>query len=302
MSSPYLEKVLVLGATGFIGNGFLENLLLEEKGEIIVLVRDKSKLSPLILNSVTILEGDLTNFDWQECGVKPDVVFHFARNKSSRFRSFGRRWAAFRGNRGNTKFLRYLNELENQVKLFYLSGSLMYGNGEHNEDSEIAPISFARDYYNAEKPFLENFDNLNITMIRVPWVIGYGSWFKGFYLDVIIKNQKVPLYGKGDGTMSFIDIKTLSVVLMKLRDLPYYKTINISFSFKCTFLEFSKLLAQYLNISIEQVPLIDYENAIKEAFDSNIVLKSNILEKLPDLEISRLDFIKKVEGIISLNA
>ncbi len=73
-------KIFITGATGFIGKNLVKRL--EPKGhEIFCLVREKSNIDHLRTMNVTLVTGDITDF---ECikkhfnEIKPDRVFHCA--------------------------------------------------------------------------------------------------------------------------------------------------------------------------------------------------------------------------------
>ncbi len=54
-----MERTLILGASGNIGKQ-LTQLMLDDGHNVVALVRDKSKLSDIISNNLTIVEADLT--------------------------------------------------------------------------------------------------------------------------------------------------------------------------------------------------------------------------------------------------
>jgi nucleoside-diphosphate-sugar epimerase len=274
------QHVLVLGSTGFIGSSFTRAMIKDPLVHVHLLVRNRNKVD-IDNNRVTIYEGDINSFKWDKLQYPPNIVYHFARQNARRGRALGRKWSAFKGYRANDRLLQFLSSLDNPIQLFYLSGSLMYGNskGEIDESSSLNPISFAKDYVIAEKPFskYQSFEdsNLKITLVRVPWVLGMGSWFEAFYLNHIEKNNKVPLYGAGVNSMSFITRNDLAVCLVKLKEFSYKKVINLQYSKRLKQLEFAEILAKITNKEIEHIELNKiHEKAVVEAFESNIILTS----------------------------
>ena len=54
-----MEKVLITGASGFIGKGILEQIIKENKYEIYAITTSKKKLSEF--NNINIIEANLHN-------------------------------------------------------------------------------------------------------------------------------------------------------------------------------------------------------------------------------------------------
>lgn len=278
------KHILVLGGTGFIGSRFLAALfenLHRTCFHVHLLVRDVEKIYHYQTNKqVTIYVGDLTTFDWCKLTEFPDFVYHFARINATRGGKIGRLLNAWRGNNANKRLLSFLTRENKTLHLFYLSGSLMYGNSFYpiTELSHLNPTSFAREYIIAEKPFLKQPVNqrLKITMIRVPWVLGQGSWFYHFFMVPALKEKKIPIYGDGNNLMSFICLSDLASCLVALlNNEKYFNTLNIAYSQSIKQKEFVYLIKEVLNINCHQKSLVGYQKAIVEAFESNIPLSTN---------------------------
>ena len=96
--------------------------------------------------------------------------------------------------------------------VIYVSGSLVYGDcGEEivDEDSAIRPTGFSKQYILAERPWMRERESgkISVSLIRPPWIAGQESWFKTFYIDPMIRQFHIPVYGKGDNWMSLIDVE-----------------------------------------------------------------------------------------------
>lgn len=284
------RHVLVLGATGFIGSAFLRSLLKQDGVHIHLLVRDRAVKREFGENT-SLYYGDIRTFNWNNLTHQPDIVFHFARINAARGKSIGRLIAALQGNLANRRLSSFLDGLQKEVRLFYLSGSLVYGNSNEpiREDAGVSPISFAREYYLAEKPFGRSYKNLKCTFVRVPWVLGKGSWFEAFFMSVIKKQNYVPVYGEGNNIMSFILLHDLADYLIKLMRLPMYPVRNVAYNQTLSQKEFGELLSSVSGKPVKHEVLPGaLEKAIVEAFASNIRLASNyrdlgIETKVPNL-------------------
>lgn len=278
-----IKHILILGGTGFIGKAFLKELVLEKNVFFHILIHKTSQ--EVEIDNAKFYYGNLLTFNWNKLNNFPDIIYHFGRLNSKRGKILGRKLAAIKGFYANKRFLRYLQNEKKKTKLIYLSGSLMYGNNEKEitENSKLNPTSFAKEYIYAEKPFLNCQNNnslLKITFVRVPWVLGGGSWFKSFYKNYIIKHNEIPIYGKGNNVMSFITLTDLSKCLVLLLKYEYKKTIHITYNNSISQIEFVSLISELLKLKMKNIKLEQFESAIIEAFESNINLISmfNIFE------------------------
>lgn len=274
------RTILVLGSNGFIGREFVKELLdnTQEADQYFFLNRT---LPAQKIDGVHYFSGDFTHFDWSSLPCSPDIVVHFARNSSKRGRKWGRLWASIKGYFGNKRLLNYLSKQHNQSRVFYLSGSLMYGNhtGIVTEKTLLKPISFAKEYIHAEQPFLKNTSkNIAVSFVRVPWVLGAGSWFEAFYLKKIKTDQTVPIYGEGENQMSFILNQDIAKCLVHLIEQPYQPVINLAYNYYITQAEFAQLIAHKQSLPVTSIPLQPFERAIKEAFTSSIKLGTELAD------------------------
>lgn len=210
-------RVLLIGATGFIGNELL-HFLVQQEGVYIDAMVHKT-LPQKKLNGVNYLKLSYTDIDvplLQQGNY--DYIFHLGRISVKKSGNIGRRYAGIKGRRANKKLLSNINSLDKKPKLIYLSGSLMYGdNGKQlvDEDTSLSPTGFAKYYYTAEQPFLEAIDNgaTNIILLRAPWVLGLGSWFEQIYLQHIYKTKAIPAYGDEDRAMSIITVEDCAAMM-----------------------------------------------------------------------------------------
>jgi len=200
--------VLLLGATGFIGTRILN--LLRRRAHLQVMVLGHRNVNYRALEDVNLVVDDLTRFDlsWIE-RFEPDTIIHLAR-LSGRGR-VGRTVAAQRGRRANRRLIAWLCERAPNIRVLYVSGTLVYGDqGERTVDEQtpLNPIAYAREYFAAEEPWVDAQREglLPITIVRPPWIIGPGSWFYHHYVFPAQKDGAVPLYGSGQNWMSFLDV------------------------------------------------------------------------------------------------
>ena len=173
---------LVTGASGFLGSA-VAKALSEEQVDFYAM-QHRRAVDPL--PGMTVLQGGTRTLDAAllDC-YDIDAVIHCARPTAPRFRQFGRRWAAWRAARDNAFLVREVTGSGQQRRLVFASGSLVYGSSStpHGEDAPVRPLSYAREYHAGEIPLEQAVRAGKAVMIlRFPWILGNGSWFRWFYL------------------------------------------------------------------------------------------------------------------------
>ena len=225
------RKVLVFGGTGFIGSALMK-LLISRKEEFEIWLLAHNQVAFQEYEEVKIIAGSLTSFDlkWLDI-IDPDYIIHLARISGSG--KWGRRYAAQNGKRANQRTIDYLVGRNLRPKVIYVSGTLVYGD-QHNqivdETFPIHPTGFAKEYIIAEQPWMHALENnsLPVSIVRPPWIMGQGSWFKVFFLNRIKKDGVVPLFGDGQNWMTLLDVKDCaSLILHYLIHAPANRYYNL---------------------------------------------------------------------------
>jgi nucleoside-diphosphate-sugar epimerase len=269
------SNILLLGATGFIGREIYSKLRVEfPKMNIYLLLRNIDKITEFEHPKTHILHGDLEYFDWNSLQNPIDFVIHAARINSSKGRKIGRLWAALKGWYGNKRLLKFVLK-KNPKRIFLLSGSLMYGNSKlpHPTNVPLNPTSFAKEYIWAEKPFLKILNKKPVTILRVPWVLGKGSWFDSFYWKKIQQSGFIPLYGDGKNQMTFVTTTAIAKSIIEVIQKNDFKPVyHLNFKKSIQQTEFAELLKKHVDLPIKRIELSAFERAIREAFLSSIEL------------------------------
>ncbi len=271
-------KILLTGASGYIGRAVMEELIGREDIHLTVL---RHRSSVTASEDVEYLDGGLEklNSDYLQ-RLQPDVIIHLARPTFPKWRWLGRKLAGWYGSQLNQNLIKTLERSLPHTRLIYVSGSLMYGQSNgvpHDESAPLATISFARAYVNAEQPFLKTLSNGNqqITLLRAPWVLGAGSWFDWVYVKHYRDHKSIPLFGSGDNHMHFIHLRDLAKSIVSCAEKSEIKGIRNVFSPDVLpQRDFAQLLSQELNCAIDS-SVGKYEADLQEAFSSNIVLSTN---------------------------
>jgi len=238
-------KCMVTGATGFIGNR-LVNELLNLGNEVHILARSKEKVSQLYENRVTFFRGDLNDTDIiQEAIVGCDVVFHLA--------AFANIWSkdkmlAYKTNVTGTKNILEA-ALQNKVKrVVFTSSAAIFppseSGGEIDETCTL-PENYLTEYettkVKAEQLCAEYCKKgLDVVIVNPPRVFGLGLLNKSNSVTILIKKyisgnwHVIPGNGDSVGNYVFIDDVVNGHILAMQKGVPGEKYIlggtNISFN------------------------------------------------------------------------
>lgn len=271
-----MKRVVLIGASGFLGSHVLKELKLQ--GIEVFAVQNKS---PLDENEVQLIRGGIRALTKKRIDeIQPDVILHCARPSMPRFRQLGRKMAAAKAYLNNKWLIRQLQESESKPKLLFASGSLMYGNSDHshNEDSPLHPISYARQYFRGEMPLVNAIrdGSYPIAMLRFPWLLGDGSWFKWFYAENAKKHHAIPGFGDMQNKMEIIDIEDAAKLMLRYANANLNGIFNV-FNKPVTQAEFLRLVSKNLKLPIKDHSEIfprGLEKESIEAFTSNIILST----------------------------
>ncbi len=276
-----MNKILLIGASGFIGSHLFKKINASCENRSMIILHKNFNFNDY--EGFDSIVSDFTNVDlYHFKRFKPDTIFHLGRIKGSGF--IGRLLAANKGKNGNRRIIKYLSKTNSNAKVFYFSGTLVYGNKRSeiaDEKSTINPTSYSKEYYVAEKPWYEESIKLNakISMFRLPWVVGKGSWFYHHYIQIALKHGFVPLYSKGENWMSLIDVNDCcSFALHVSRQSQIFKLVNLyNPNLIVRQIEFVEMISEVLNIPVKRIGLrktIFSDNAFSEAMGFSLKVNS----------------------------
>ena len=236
-------KVLVTGATGFVGSKLVDRLV--NRGALVTCLIRKG-ISNSAVKTVT---GDLTYPDFIFPDEEYDVVYHLA--------------ASWPGEK-DKKILRAVN-YDGTVNLFsllkektkfivYVSGLGVFGNPRNNIVDENSPIKphteYAKIRLEAQKFLESNCKELGIafSVAYLGDVYGNGGWFKNILVERL-KKGSFRLPGSGEYYRSFVHVDD---VVSALESIIEKNAINQSFvvadSTPVTFKDFVNLICKELGV------------------------------------------------------
>jgi len=252
MSRP--KKILLLGASGFVGDEVLRAFTEDRAQFELYALQNRTTVNDH--PDVRRVQGSLFDAPGLIKELNPDLIVHAARISGKRYRFLGRRKAAFLGRVANGRILKAIRQQD--TRLVYVSGSLMYGSHpgkEVDEDFPVNPISYAIDYVKAERPFQQNLRQNPVIMCRPGWIFGHDSWFKAFFEDVIKKEGFVPQYGDGRNFMSIIHKSDLGRLIKAYAlQAPASRAYNLYSPIGLSHRQFVEELAAYYNKEIKIIP------------------------------------------------
>ncbi len=209
-------KCLVTGATGFIGNRLVEELL-RLGNEVRILARSKEKVSQMFGNRVTFFDGDLWDLDVINDATRNcDAVFHLA--------AFANIWSkdkmlAYKTNVTGTKNILEAAFQNKVKKVVFTSSAAIFPpakNEEEIDETAVLPEKYMTDYETtktqAELLCIEYCKKgLDVVIVNPPRVFGPGLLNRSNSVTILIKKylsgnwRFIPGNGSAIGNYVFID-------------------------------------------------------------------------------------------------
>ncbi len=278
-----MKKALVIGGAGYLGRHVIASL----KSRAVTIHATCNKTPFPEDSAIHVIRGGISAIDHRLIDrIQPDVVFHLARPVIPRLRRVGRIVAAQLAAFYNRRLIRQLMQSEHKPKLVFASGSLMYGNSPipHDEDSPLNPVSYARDYIAGEIPLvrLAHSGSYPCMVVRLPWLLGNGSWFRWFYLDSMARTGKIPAFGNTQNMMEIIDVQDAVQMMIMIADKAGKPGIfNVVTKGAVSQDDFLQMTASAFDAAIVDHSELfgKVEKAVYEAFTSSI----QITTKYPEL-------------------
>ena len=244
-----IKRIMVTGATGYIGSNIISQILKDQKHiHIIAEVRNKNQANKLkkYLQSdsrLTYEYGELPNKIWNMDNI--DTIIHCAGLLIQTDQS-----NIFQVNTDGTREMLNIAKNSNIKRFIYLSSQSIYGtNGpaKLNEDTSAQPESlYAVSKLAAEMICLEKeFKDLQTIILRIPRIYGKGLFMRDellphFYAKMAAMGNSLPIYIYNPESVNYLHIEDLINAIIKttcIDDLPNKLILNISNSIAISNLE-----------------------------------------------------------------
>jgi nucleoside-diphosphate-sugar epimerase len=192
-------KVLVTGASGFIG-GYLVKELLKQGYNI----RAISRKSDLKIKGVEVVLGDITKPETLIPAMSDvEAIFHNAAYAID----YGKKEDFFKFNVQGTRNIADACEKTGIKQIVYTGSCGIYGFPNKNikikEDSFKHPLNaYQKSKFEGER-VLQTYKNLHVSIVRPPLVLGAGAIAVQLLLTRM-KNQKLPYIGDGNQLITIV--------------------------------------------------------------------------------------------------
>lgn len=216
-------RILVTGATGFIGRNVIDYLCDNTKNEIFVLTRDFNNVKDkLWCSRVTILTGDISIQipNWFDYLQKPNIVLHLAWSKLPNYNE------SFHLTENLPNDILFLeNLIMNGLKSLVVLGTCFeYGlqEGELSEDSHTFPsnpYSIAKDTLRKYLEVITKKYNLNFKWLRLFYTYGEGQNSNSIIsqLKMAIQNKESEFrMSGGEQLRDYLPVTKVSEIICKL--------------------------------------------------------------------------------------
>ncbi len=280
-------KILVTGASGFIGKYLVKELVKQHKVDC--LVRKTSNVDGL--EKCKLVYGDVTDLASLKNVVKNyDVIFHLvgigglSAVSDKEYKKF------MRVNSEGTKNLLEACKGKKIGKIIVFSSTAAMGvfNGVKNEESKCDPESvYQKSKYEQER--VAKGYNLPVIILRPSMVCGYGDKSELMTICKFIKRGFVPIFGSGRNNIPLVHVKDVvnaSLVIMEKGEVgkTYIVTNKNGVSLEILIKKLSKIMNK-------KVMIVKIPKFIAKFFAFFIEYFFKVIGKHPFVTAKRIDSI-----------
>jgi UDP-glucose 4-epimerase len=297
-----MKGYLICGGAGFIGSHLVEKLIKDGYDIVVIDNLSRGKIENLnsVINDITFIQDDITNFDLIKDSVrKADVVYHLAA-LSRVIPSILRPELCFKSNVTGTEILARLCA-KYKKKLIFSSSREVYGDAEYIPVDEKHPLN-PKNPYGASKvageKIIEAYSKcygLDFVILRLGNVYGERDFERviPLFIDKCLKGDDLIVYG-GNQVLDFVFISDVIDALLKAVDRSN-DTFNVGSGVGVKIIELAKHIKGLINTN-SQVIIKKSRKGEVEEFIADISKIENSLGWRPKttLEEGLNDTIKRI--------
>jgi len=309
-----MGKILVTGASGFIGSNLINELL---KQNVDIIGLDKQEIQKdrqHIKNSIVFIKDDINNIEQYNDILKDiDIVYHLAASADIR-KSFQQPLINLSDNVIGTSSLLEFIRKKDVKKLIFASSSAVYGIRKDiptkENAAEFKPISVYGSSKLANEAYVYSYShlyNIKIWGFRFAQVVGkYES--RGVIYDFVNKLKKNPnkleILGDGNQTKSYFDVSDCVNGFINIPKIDNNKSVefyNLANTETIKIVDLAKIVCNEMHLSPKftftggdrgwkgDTPfcIIDIEKALKLGWKPKIDCETAIRRTVRELNVSK---------------
>lgn len=241
-------KVLLLGATGFIGSAVASTV-----PDGVDLTAGFFSPNPDVdpLHARQHIDLLSTSTPWEDLVEQHDAIVIAARPNGATVKQ--RLDVAQRTKANMERLCEAVQNATTSVHVVAVHGSLSYGC--HGEDEikpgdGLDPVGFAEAYALAEGPLRQLVEaGGHACVFRAPWVLGSGSWYAQMYAN----GASVPVLGRGDQWMSLVTVEDLAIQIWEAVMTQQRGVIHPTLLHRCRQADFARTVSDITHRPLSKV-------------------------------------------------
>jgi nucleoside-diphosphate-sugar epimerase len=289
-------KILVIGASGFVGNSLLKRLINIENIEVMAVSRNIEKASKdfKVSKNINFLNYDLRSDNFSKLNFYPNVIINLSSTQPS---SDHMTWDNFlEGNVTTVSSLINYAKSEKIEKIIHLSTSSVFSSSQSpiNKDTLPSPDN----YYGLSKLLGENllrisrlkneFDS-SVVVLRFPSMYGdlHHAGLVHTYFTLAKDNRDIELFFEGKNLRNIIfidDVIDVLEILLTNRDNEAYAAYNLGSKNHLTTYEIASFIKKELNSSSKLIPLKS-----KDSTNQNVIIDVEKFSKKYNYEAKQIE-------------
>ena len=226
------QRVLVTGATGFLGSRLVEKLIIDHHAQVRVIVRNFSKATHIARFSIEMMKGDVTNPADVDAAVKDcDIVIHCAWGYSNKDNEKEIKQSNIEG----LKNILTAAEREKVKRTVFVSSQAVYPDREKGIITEKSSSRYTGNAYPDTKieceELVRSFGERDVPAVIIQPTAIYGPWSTIWTVNPLMRLKKMYMaLNDADGLCNavYVDDVVEALVLASVHEKAIGETFLIS--------------------------------------------------------------------------